>query len=187
MADGRTIRLAVDVAPSELPLRARPRVFSSPNVKEPTIGVETDGCVVIGRDHLSERHPCCLRITMPVRAEAVCGGQEGETQRQEKKPRDPQREEWGTKPWLGCAAHLVSARSTGPATRRRSSAGPKVCEYRAVALGSPRTSCVQHGRARIFLTYLEPLGGREKSCLWPAPRFLPTAAPPALNTPRRTA
>lgn len=77
---------------------------------------------------------------MPVRAEAVCGGQEGETQRQEKKPRDPQREEWGTKPGLGCAAHLVSARSTGPATPRRSSAGTEVCEYRAVTLGSPRTS-----------------------------------------------
>ena len=166
MADGRSIRLAVDVAPSELPLRARPRVFSSPNVKEAAIGTETDGRVVIGRDFLPERHPggdIISGLRSIRRAEAVCGGQEGETQRQEKKPRDPQREEWGTKPGVWCAAHLVSARSTGPATPRRSSAGPKVCENRAVALGSPRTSCVQHGRARIFLTYLEPLGGREKS------------------------
>ena len=98
MADGRTIRLAVDVAPSELPLRARPRIFSSPNVKEPAIGTETDGRVVIGRDHLSERHPGGDGLRSILRAEAVCGGQEGETQRQEKKPRDPQREEWGTKP-----------------------------------------------------------------------------------------
>ena len=84
-------------------MRARPRIFSSPNVKEPAIGVETDGRVVIGRDHLSERHPggdiiSGLKSILVLRAEAVCGGQEGETQRQEKKPRDPQREEWGTKP-----------------------------------------------------------------------------------------
>ena len=166
-------------------------IFSSPNVKEPAIGTETDGRVVIGRDHLSERHPggllpsvtetsCRSRVRWSGRRDSAPG---------EEAPRSPTRR-MGDKTGAG-----VCRASRQRAFDRAGDAPPVKCGYEGVRV--PRC----HAR---FASNVERVVRSTRTCAdisdvsraprrpgkilpRPAPRFLPTAAPPALNTPRRTA